>query len=289
MEKAMLIRIVAVSLLVAGSLSPVAAQQVVDEAFNPHIANPAYARGSGPIVMVDESHKNISVAGRYRPFADLLRRDGYEVRSSTEKVTAQLLKGIGVFVTANALEAFTTEEVLTIREWVRAAGAALIIVDHPQSVEPAPELAAAFGIQLRNIGAMDPKIPDETLVFRRTDGTLADHLTTAGIDSVATFSGSCFHLDASAVGWPLLVLGSSVVGYTRANDPAPVPLKGELQGAVLEFGTGRIGMFAEAAMFTAQLWGPKREPMGMNAPEASQNAQFVLNVMHWLAGERKKQ
>jgi hypothetical protein len=24
--------------------------------------------------------------------------------------------------------------------------------------------------------------------------------------------------------------------------------------------------------------------MGMNDPEASQNAQFVLNVLHWLSG-----
>jgi hypothetical protein len=24
--------------------------------------------------------------------------------------------------------------------------------------------------------------------------------------------------------------------------------------------------------------------MGMNAPAASQNAQFVLNVLHWLVG-----
>ena len=39
-------------------------------------------------------------------------------------------------------------------------------------------------------------------------------------------------------------------------------------------------------MFTAQsaIDGDKVMRMGMNDPEAAQNAQFVLNVLHWLSG-----
>jgi hypothetical protein len=37
-------------------------------------------------------------------------------------------------------------------------------------------------------------------------------------------------------------------------------------------------------MFSAQVAGPQRNPMGMNHPSAPQNAQFLLNVMHWLSG-----
>ena len=37
----------------------------------------------------------------------------------------------------------------------------------------------------------------------------------------------------------------------------------------------------------SQLAGPERRPVGMNAPDAEQNAQFVLNVMHWLEGDRR--
>ena len=48
-------------------------------------------------------------------------------------------------------------------------------------------------------------------------------------------------------------------------------------------GKGRLAIFGEAAMFTAQLAGPARSPAGFNHPAASENAQFVLNVMHWLA------
>lgn len=52
----------------------------------------------------------------------------------------------------------------------------------------------------------------------------------------------------------------------------------------MPFGSGRAAFFGEAAMFSAQLGGRERAPMGMNAPMAEQNFQFVLNLMHWLTG-----
>ena len=52
----------------------------------------------------------------------------------------------------------------------------------------------------------------------------------------------------------------------------------------LTIGRGRVAVFGEAAMFSAQVSGPERRPMGMNRPTAAQNPQFLLNVMHWLAG-----
>jgi hypothetical protein len=65
-----------------------------------------------------------------------------------------------------------------------------------------------------------------------------------------------------------------------------VPGAGLLQGAVLSHGRGRVAVFGEAAMFSAQLAGPNRNPMGMNAPHARQNPQFLLTVVHWLAEGR---
>jgi hypothetical protein len=50
----------------------------------------------------------------------------------------------------------------------------------------------------------------------------------------------------------------------------------------MKVGKGRVAVFGEAAMFSAQLDGP-RQPMGMNAPGAEQNHQLLLNVMHWLS------
>jgi hypothetical protein len=57
-----------------------------------------------------------------------------------------------------------------------------------------------------------------------------------------------------------------------------------LQGAVFTHGTSRVAVFGEAAMFLAQLSGAERRPMGMNMSNAAQNPQFLLNVVHWLAG-----
>jgi hypothetical protein len=36
-------------------------------------------------------------------------------------------------------------------------------------------------------------------------------------------------------------------------------------------------------MFTAQVAGPEKIRMGMNSPHAKQNAQLLLNLMHWLS------
>jgi hypothetical protein len=58
------------------------------------------------------------------------------------------------------------------------------------------------------------------------------------------------------------------------------------QKPFLAFRQGRVAVFGEAAMFSAQsaINGDQVMRMGMNDPEASQNSQFVLNVLHWLSG-----
>ena len=56
----------------------------------------------------------------------------------------------------------------------------------------------------------------------------------------------------------------------------------------MEVGKGRVAIFGEAAMFSAQLAGPEKVPMGMNNPVAKQNPQFLLNVMRWLSGLLQK-
>ena len=67
-----------------------------------------------------------------------------------------------------------------------------------------------------------------------------------------------------------------------APDTRRVPIEGWLQGAVQDAGKGRAAFFGEAAMFSAQLAGPDKQPMGMNAPGAEANFRFTLNLLHWL-------
>ena len=159
----------------------------------------------------------------------------------------------------------------------------------------AGKLAEAFGVRVHNGYALDPQAPPGLLVFKRDDKALADHPVTRGrsekerIDSVATFTGSAFQIER---GDPILTfLGAEAISYTpkafgqRLDKDTPrVPIKGWHQGVVKKVGQGRVAIFGEAAMFSAQLAGAQKRPMGMNAPVAKQNPQFLLNVMHWLSG-----
>ena len=111
------------------------------------------------------------------------------------------------------------------------------------------------------------------------------------IDSVMTFAGSAFQAGQAQ---PLLTFTGEAVSWMPvdatklvAGSPS-INVKGWQQGAVLQFGEGRVAFFGEAAMFTAQLisQGPGKGQgrMGLNNPRAKQNEQFLLNVVHWLTG-----
>lgn len=257
------------------------AQQVADTGFRPPIERPAYPARNGPVVLIDEAHRNFHTAtGRYLPFAELLRRDGYIVKPSAAPFTVERLRAGRLLVMSNATETLTAREVAAVRDWVAGGGSLLLIADHSPFSEVAADLGKAFGIRFRNGLVMDVKATDSDLVFRKVDGTLVDHSVTKGVDQVATFGGSSFRLDAP--GQPLLVFGPELYSFSQQNDPNPVPVQGHLQGALLPFGKGRVAVFGEAAMFSAQLAGPDKASMGMNAPIAKQNPQFLLNVIHWL-------
>ncbi|HVF48276.1 MAG TPA: hypothetical protein VNA17_11980 [Pyrinomonadaceae bacterium] len=295
-----------VAFLAVGSF----AQQVSDTAFAPPIPKPMYKTGKGPVVLLDEAHFNFHTAdGRYLPFAALLRRDGYDVRASKLAFSKDSLKDAKILVIANALaernktewtlptpSAFTDDEVRAVSEWVKAGGSLLLIADHMPFPGAAENLAKAFGIRFSNGYAIDPNVQGPML-FKPENGSLKPHAIVNGradsekVDSVATFTGSAFQADGDVQ--PLLVLGPTVVSAITTTagqitkDTPRVPVGGWYQGAVLRSGRGRVAIFGEAAMFSAQLAGPDKRPMGMNNPIASKNPQFLLNVMHWLSGKLK--
>ncbi len=306
MKMALLILSVAITL---GLLSLSAgAQQVADTSFAPAVPDPAYQPGRGPVVLLDEAHFNFHTAGgRYLPFAELLRRDGYEVKASQSKLSRAYLHGARILVVANALaernqedwslptpSAFSPAEIAAVRDWVRGGGSLLLIADHMPFAGAAEELAEAFGVQFSNGYAVEEGVPGP-IVFRRSDGSLGVNQITRGrtdaerVDSVATFTGSAFQARGDVR--PLFILKPSVVSVMpsaagEVTEETPrIPVGGWYQGAVIRFGRGRLAVFGEAAMFSAQLAGPDRTPMGMNAPMAAQNARFLLNVMHWLSGK----
>ncbi|HWQ32062.1 MAG TPA: DUF4350 domain-containing protein [Blastocatellia bacterium] len=213
MKRKSLRLVLALLLLLCCAAGVTRAQQVADTDYKPPIDRPAFALGKGPLVLIDEAHFNFHTAtGRYLPFAELLRRDGFVVEGSTAKFTKDVLRRARVLVIANALNerngsgdwslltpsAFTDEEIAAVREWVQNGGALLLIVDHMPFPGAAEKLAAAFGLRFSNGFAQSGKSQGGPDIFSRADGTLRDHPITRGsragerIESVASFTGSAF-------------------------------------------------------------------------------------------------
>lgn len=283
--------------------------QAFDPAFEPAIDRPAYGAGEGPVVLIDEGHYNFhTMDGRYRPFADLLRRDGYVVDRVSSALSSESLGDARVLVIANALarenetkwklptpSAFTDGEIEALSEWVSDGGALFLIADHMPFPGAAEKLAAAFEIYFTNGYAYDSE-HEGHIVFERSDGSLAGHPITEGRDagervaSVKTFGGQAFRATREVTPLLLLPAGSRIslpIKAGKFSEKTPqVPATGLYQGAVFEHGRGRVAVFGEAAMFSAQVLAHGKETfsMGMNAEGAEQNPQFLLNVVHWLSG-----
>ena len=293
------------------SLAPRATgPQVSDTSFSPRVSKPTFDIGEGPTVHLDEAHHNYhTLEGRYASFADVLRKDGFLVSPLREKFTAEVLADVDILVIANALafeipdsqfvsklpidSAFTRTEIAAIEQWVFAGGSLFLIADHMPWPGATQELGQALGIQMTNSFATDSTCAEDEYLFERVNGTLEDHPITNGrsdderIEYVRTFTGQAFWL--TQPGAPILklkpgsVLLLPIVEWQFSAQTPQIPGDGLLQGAALEHGKGRVAVFGEAAMFSAQVSGAERRPMGMNMQGAEQNPQFLLNIMHWLA------
>ena len=286
-----------------------AAVQVADTQFAPVLPSPAFDAGKGPKVLLDEAHNNFhTVDGRYAPFVALLRRDGFSVDPLRSRFTSATLAPARILVIANATaernkdgdwtlptpSAIDADEIVAVHQWVVEGGALFLIADHMPFGGAAADFAAAFGVLMSNGYATDQTCSADEFLFQRSDRTLGEHPITRGrnrterIASVRTFTGQAFRVVAPAA--PLLLLAPDTMllfpseAWKFSEATPRVRADGMFQGAVLAVGRGRVAVFGEAAMFTAQVSGPQRRPMGMNMPSAAQNPQFLLNVMHWLAG-----
>ncbi len=286
------------------------AQQFPDTTFDTRIARPALAERA-PRLLFDEAHHEFHrTSGRYRPFADLARHDGWRVMPNFALLDSAVLAGADLLVIANALghekmdrpeashAAFTPAEVGLIEAWVRRGGALLLIADHAPMGDAARSLGEAFGVDMRAAYTADSLRAEggspTILHFRPGRGLHATHPIVAGRDStervrhVVAFTGQSLGGPPGAT--PLLTLSERaedlLVGLGQAGGRVPPerrrPAGGRTQGLAFEHGNGRVVVMGEAAMFTAQVAGPRRSPMGMNVP-GNDDRQFALNALRWLA------
>jgi hypothetical protein len=307
--------------LIAFFTAGLAAQQVADREFRPPIIRVAFAEGNGPRLALDEAHHNYhTLADRFWAFGELARRDGFRVSALRQAFTATSLATCEVLVIANAQNgipwnqqprptpsAFTPAEIKAVKAWVEHGGALLLIADHQPLAGAARDLAAAFGAEFTDGFAYSDadaaRVAEQRggasaspTLFKPADGTLvARHPIALGrgreehITLVRSFTGQAFLWPVAGVE-PVLVLPPNYVSleprYAWTFDATTVkrPVGGWIQGATRRVGGGRLAIFGEAGMFSAQVSGPQKRPMGMNAPLAEQNAQFVLNTLRWVSG-----
>jgi len=281
------------------------AQQVADPNFDAKVAHPAYPK-TGPKVLFDEAHNNFHTAsGRYKPFADLITSDGYQVTPNKEKFSAASLKGFDILVISNALgaermnmpeavnPAFTAEECDAVRDWVKGGGNLLLIADHAPMGSANQILADRFGVNMSKMFTVDNQNYDKEssnpgfIIYTRESGRLADHPITRGrndserINKIITFTGQSLKGPADSVAF--MKLADSAVDAMAGVNSNPMSAAGRSQGLAMSSGKGRVVVLGEAAMLSAQLAGPNKMPFGMNRPGID-NKQLALNIVHWLSG-----
>jgi hypothetical protein len=306
--------IVSILLVVAIAAYVVTRERSYDPNFDTSVVEPAY-RTEHPRVLFDEAHRNHhTTRTAYKPFADLIRNDGYDVQALHQSIIAERLAGVSVLIIVLPMgsndtrdaPAFTDAETAAIDQWVRSGGSLLLITDHFPFCSAVTSLGRRFDVDVANGMVEDPKhhepnLGDSHLIFSRANGLLRDHPITQGrhpaerIERVLTFTGTSLRgsaeaaallsLSDSAVDRPASPprvdkVGSDVRVSTEYGDP--VPAKGRAQGLALQVGEGRVVVLGEAGMLSAQRSGHGGSPVGMHFP-GYDNRQLALNIMHWLS------
>ena len=236
-----------------------------------------------------------------------MTNDGYRIIRNRQPFTKETLSSFKVLVIANALgaeelddkgadeSAFTEAECDVVQEWVKDGGALLLIADHAPAGGAAAALGNRFGVDMSKGFTYDPnnsvpKIPS-LLIFSRENKLLATHPITEGrdqnerVNKVWSFTGQSLKGPANSAA--ILMLSDTATDKPSREAESSVSAAGRAQAVALKFGKGRVVVQGEAAMLSAQIAGPNKEKMGMNAPGID-NRQYALNVMHWLTGLLKE-
>jgi hypothetical protein len=279
-------------------------QQIADPHFNAHVENPAYTKNF-PRVLFDEAHNNFhTTTGRYKPFADLIFSDGYQVVVNRNPFAKASLQTFKILVIANALgaedmddegadhPAFTAEESDAVREWILGGGSLLLIADHAPFGSAAEILAKRLGVDMSKGFTVDQahSVADSNnpgfIFYSRENHLLVDHPITNGrnaaerVNRIIAFTGQSLKgPEASDAFMKLADTAHDVI----PPDNKEVSAAGRAQGIAFRLGKGRVVVMGEAGMLTAQVTGSDNRPFGMNIPGID-NKQLVLNIMHWLSG-----
>ncbi len=133
---------------------------------------PEQPHNSGTTIYVDAAHNNFhTYDGRFTPFSDLVKNDGFKVTAFTQSFSKEHLKNVEILVIANPVNvanypesnwvspiqgAFTDEEITALMEWVADGGSLLLIADHFPFPGAVDGLANKLGFRVDNGYNFDP-------------------------------------------------------------------------------------------------------------------------------------
>jgi hypothetical protein len=260
---------------------------------------------NSPVIAIDSAHFNYhTYENRFAPFAKVLVADGFKVKSNDSLFSLESLKNVDILVIANALHeeneknwdlpnysAFTEEEIHAVYNWVNNGGSLFLIADHMPWPAASSRLAEVFGFGFFN-GYVEVTGHSEQFFSKQESSLLKSPVTPSGttdeIDKVQVFLGQGFTIPINAT--PILQFTQPAISWMpskswQIDENTPFFDATNLyQGAISRVGNGKIAVFGEAGMFTAQIVTEDDETweMGMNSESASQNQQLLLNIVRWL-------
>jgi hypothetical protein len=281
---------------------------------------PSFGPGQGPIVAIDEAHKNTHTYGsrEFQGLVKLLQNDGYRVKAFAQTITKESLKDVRCFMVANPggwdspNDSLNDAEIAALLEWIRGGGSLLLVVGHRPFPMNAAKVISALGINNWHNGyaMVDLGIPRPVgnIIFWRSDslpnaaptigatgpggGTgyqgadavLAKHRITDGRVPAERISRvTTFGGSAFKVprGWEkLLTLPKQAASYTPPLTPNAIPS--------ITRDTPRIpaggwvqGAVKKIGKGRVAVFGGTGLFWAGPAPD---NRQFLLNLMSWLSG-----
>ncbi len=289
-------------------LSCAIGQPIIDSLFRVPIDKPFFKEDFGPKVLIDEAHNNVhKKEGGLYTLTRMMEDDGALVFANDRNFTSKLLNKYDILIIVNALHdsnvgnwqnpcpsAFTKKEIDAVEQFVKEGGSLLFVADHMPLGGAAQDLAERFGVEWSNSFAMQNGKHWPPSVFDRNTKTLLGSPVTDNTEygkkvvRIGTFTGSVFKTPNDAV--PFLVYDNShailmpEVAWRFNKNTKNENAQGWVQGACMEYGEGKMVLLGEAAMITAQLRGKTK--IGMNSPDAPENAQLALNIFRYLAAQK---
>ncbi len=309
-------------LLIVVVSAVVRTQQPAREDSLPPVLHPAYQTGTGPVVAIDEAHKNThSYNNQLQGLVRLLHRDGYRVRPFAQAISDTSLSRVDVLVIADpggweGDAPLNDSEVRALTTWVRQGGSLLLILDHMPFPLYAARLTTALGISNWHNGyAMvetSDSLPAGRIIFQRPDqpreaGDDVVRIGPPGTPGFATYRGA----DAVLVAHPISNGRASheqvraVMTFVGSAFQPPAGAQ-----ALLVMPKRSTSLMPEAISADVRRGNPPRFPVGNLVQgavvpmgkgrvalfgevglfsgqwpvhaAASENYKLILNVMHWL-------